>query len=308
MATSPKTLTKHVLLFVFGLQLAWTLESSRTVGWYVEAPRPWPSHVTSRMPHEYISPGDLPANYDWRSVNGRSLVSEVSNQFLPYPCGSCWAHASTGALTDRMIIATKGAQPIVRLSPQVLLDCGTDSQAGGCEGGSDILAYKFIQENGITDVTCSPYMGVEFTNWAEIPCPERMCRNCDTKGVCQFVQGPKHYVSEYGNLTGEDQMKAEIYARGPIACSIYAHGESFLNYTSGIIRDPTHYDHTTHVVAITGWGVDSDGSKYWVGRNSFGTSWGMQGWFKLERGTNCLLIEEHPCAWAVPAMNKTIHT
>ena len=97
-------------------------------------------------------------------------------------------------------------------------------------------------------------------------------------------------------------MKAEIFARGPIACSVYAHSAAFDNYSSGVIKDPTPYNTTTHVIVVTGWGVSSDGIKYWIGRNSYGTAWGEKGWFMLERGTNALDIERHTCAWAVPKL------
>ena len=266
---------------------------------YKEVVGPRPSHVTSKLPHEYVDSASLPDYFDWRNVNDTLFVSEVTNQFLPSPCGCCWAHAATGALTDRFIIAKKAKVSQVKLSPQVLLDCAP--KAGSCKGGSDLLAYEFIHKNGITDITCSPYQGVDDFYWAELPCGQMMCRTCDVTGTCKFINGTKYYISEYGSVTGEDQMMAEIYARGPIACSVNAHNTAFEDYTSGIIQDPTQYNSTTHVVAITGWGVDKDsGMKYWIGRNSFGTAWGEEGWFNLERGVNCLDIEKHPCAWAVP--------
>ena len=268
---------------------------------YKDVVGPRPSHITTALPHEYLDPSSLPVDFDWRSVNGTLFVSEVTNQFLPSSCGCCWAHAATGALTDRFIIARRAKVSQVKLSPQVLLDCA--KEAGSCNGGSDLLAYKYIHEYGVTDVTCSPYQGVDDFYWAEIPCSQMMCRACDLAGTCKFVNGTKYYASEYGSVKGESEMIAEIYARGPIACSIYAHSPAFLEYTGGIIQDPTKYNSTTHVVAITGWGVEEEtGMKYWVGRNSFGTAWGEEGWFKLQRGVNCLDIEVHPCAWAVPKL------
>ena len=268
---------------------------------YREVVGPRPSHVVSKEPRYYTDPGSLPDFFDWRSVNETCFVSPVTNQFLPSPCGACWAHASTGALTDRIIIATGAKEPVVQLSPQVLLDCASKT-AGSCKGGSALLAYKFIYENGITDVSCSPYMGVDEFYWSELPCADTMCRTCDLAGNCRFVNGTKYFVSEYGSIQGEMEMIAELYARGPIACSVYAHGESFEDYKGGVITDTTQYNFTTHVVALTGWGVEPDGMKYWIGRNSFGTAWGEEGWFKLQRGVNCLDIEKHPCAWAVPKL------
>jgi cathepsin X len=285
---------REILLFTFLIIIVDGL------GCYKEAPHPRPSVILTEPPHKLIKSTDLPPKYDWRS---NTAVTPPTNQFLPYPCGSCWAHASTGALTDRFIIAN-GGMTIPHLSMQALIDCGYEyPEMGSCEGGSDVMAYKFIHDNWITDVTCSPYIGLVFTNWAEtLSCPQRMCRQCDFHtGSCQFINGTRYYISEYGSVNGEDEMMAEIYKRGPIACSVYAHSESFLGYVGGIISDPVQYNKTTHVVAVIGWGVDDQtGMKYWIGRNSFGTEWGERGWFKLQRGTNTLNIENHPCAWAVP--------
>ena len=289
-------------LFVCGWMLAYASELDYRCFKDVKGPRP--SHVVTKPPHEYIDPSALPLNFDWASVNGTCYVSAVTTQFLPSPCGSCWAHASTGALTDRFIIATGAKIPFVRLSPQVLLDLATDV-AGSCDGGSDVLAYKFIFENGITDITCAPSMGTDHFYWAELPLQQMMCRTCDRFGKCTFTNGTSYFISEYGSLLGEDQMMAEIFARGPISCSVYAHAPSFEDYTGGIIQDSNQYNGTTHVVTITGWGVRAeDGMKYWVGRNSFGTSWGVMGWFLLERGVNCLNIETTICAWATPSFKK----
>lgn len=273
--------------------------NSRPKGCYRELEEPLPSQILTKPPHLYVNPADLPNNFDWRMVNGTNFVSAPTNQFLPSPCGCCWAHAAVGALLDRMIIATKSLQSFVPLSPQVLLDC-EDPDLGSCKGGSALGAYKFIAKNGITDVTCSPYMGVDYFYWAEKPCNETMCRTCGIDGQCQFVQGPTYTITEYGTVMGEEEMIVEIFSRGPIACSIYAHSAAFENYSSGVIQDPTPYNYTTHVIVVTGWGAGSDGTKYWIGRNSYGTAWGELGWFKLERGTNALDIEKHTCAWAVP--------
>ena len=289
--------------FVFFASILFSLTTGEEVtGCYKPLKGPLPSVITSPLPQHYIKTSDLPDNFDWRNHNGMSYVTPPTNQFLPSFCGSCWAHAAVGALTDRFIIANKGQTSFPLLSPQVLLDCGDDTEMGSCHGGNDFLAYRFIHENGITDVTCSPYLGVSQTNWGERgTCAERMCRQCDSYGVCEFVNGTIYHVSEYGTITGESAMMAEVYARGPIACSLYAHAKSFLYYKNGIITEPTQYNITTHVITITGWGEDN-GVKYWIGRNSFGTVWGEQGWFKLERGKNTLDIEKHPCAWAVPKL------
>jgi len=99
----------------------------------------------------------------------------------------------------------------------------------------------------------------------------------------------------------------EIFQRGPIPCSVYATQE-LDDYTGGIFEDKDGpYSHTNHVVSIVGWGVEH-GRKFWVVRNSWGSSWGEEGFFRIVRGVNNILVETH-CAWATPIKNiiKEVH-
>jgi cathepsin X len=146
---------------------------------YIPLKKPVPLYVVTKMPHEYLKTTDLPTDFDWKYVNGTVYVTRVGNQLQPKPCGSCWAHASTGALSDRFKIANKASVPDINLSPQVLLNCGPAEGFGSCSGGDHVAAYKFIHDNGIADETCTAYESVDQTNWAELPCKERMCRTCE---------------------------------------------------------------------------------------------------------------------------------
>jgi len=229
-------------------------------------------------------------------------VTKIKNQLQPKFCGSCWAQAATSALSDRIKIGTKATLPDIDLATQVLLDCGQEYGTGGCDGGSSTAANEFMYDYGITDDSCAPYLAVDYAMQSELPCQETMCRTCDRFGTCYAINSTKYFVAEYSNVSGVDAMMAEIYARGPIVCYIFAHSDSFENYKSGIITDPAVYPYITHAISLVGWGEES-GVKYWIGRNSFGTAWGETGWFQIERGTNCLLIENQPCDWAVPKLD-----
>ena len=79
-------------------------------------------------------------------------------------------------------------------------------------------------------------------------------------------------------------MMQEIYQRGPISCEV-ATPEVFEEYTGGIMYDPTGDVDVTHLISVVGFGVEN-GVKYWVGRNSWGTWWGENGFFRIVRGLN----------------------
>ena len=257
-----------------------------------------PQRVKSPLPSLAAVPAD---GVDWRWRNGTAFTTPVGYQLLPSPCGSCWAFASTGALSDRVRIATAGRVP-VSLAPQALLDCG--GKAGSCNGGSATLAYEYAtQAPGLPDETCMPYKGVDHANWGEVPCADRLCRRCDRFGTCHFLprnETPSVQVEEHGVVTGVAAMKAEIAARGPIACYMYAHAPAFEHYAGGVISDTTRYKGITHVVVVVGWGKDAANGEYWIVRNSFGTAWGEWGYYRQQVGKNIYNMESHDCAWATP--------
>jgi len=249
--------------------------------------------------HSFI----LPKALDWRFLNGTVFTTRVGYQLLPSPCGSCWAFAAAGALSDRVKIATSGRLPDFNLAPQGMLDCG--QSAGSCNGGNPTLAYEFAAEIGLTDETCMPYQGVDNANWGESDCADRMCRRCDRFGTCRFLprnETTRVFVKEHGIVRGIAAMQAEIAARGPIACLMYAHDPDFENYDGGVItcQNCTRFPGTTHVVIVTGWGIDEHGMKHWVVRNSFGTQWGELGYYRQEMGKDIYNMESHDCSWATP--------
>ncbi|DBA03571.1 TPA: hypothetical protein N0F65_011472, partial [Lagenidium giganteum] len=263
--------------------------------------------VTSPRPHEYLDVEALPKNFDWRNVNGTNLVTISRNQHIPKYCGSCWAFSSTSALADRIIIEKKrnpkGHSELevlreVVLSPQVVLNC--DLKDSGCHGGDYLTAYRFIHDRGIPEEGCQRYAATGHDTGNQCR-PIDVCENCFPDKGC-FVQKKydNYYVSEFGTVKGEKEMMAEIFARGPIACSV-AVTKEFENYTGGIFDDKTNATATDHAISVVGWGVEKS-VPYWIVRNSWGTFWGEEGWFRIIRGVNNLGIEGE-CAFGVPKNN-----
>ena len=52
---------------------------------------------------------------------------------------------------------------------------------------------------------------------------------------------------------------------------------------------------TNHAVVVVGYGTDAEtGEDYWTVKNSWGTTWGEQGYFRIRRGTDECGIESLP--------------
>ena len=306
-------------LGTLGLALSYGGSVAAMVG-YVPFPETVDEVVRSPMPHTMLQAPDLPPAFDWRNVNGTNYCTRVLNQKNPNVCGSCWAEAVTGALSDRFNIATNRRAQI-QLAPQILLNFNSIITGGSCNGGDHIKAYDFVYKYGIADDSCAPFMGLNWLHGFGIAAytavedvQRSQCWTCDWYGVCGFV--PTEYynlysVSEFGSVLGEVEMMAEIHARGPIACLLNSESPQFNDYKGGIMRCEhgvkCKVSATDHVIVISGWGEDQEsGVKYWTGRNSYGSQWGEGaggGWFRMERGIDLFGLESHACAWAVPAAN-----
>jgi len=279
--------------------------------------------VTMLTGEQLMEHRSSPRDFDWRDVNGRNFVTADLNQHQPYYCGSCWVHGTTSALNDRIKIMRGARFPDVILSRQALMNCVPDPEGvgppPGCGGGDPMMIHSFMHKQKVPDETCMSYAAIN-----QKCTPLNVCRNCfrvmPPDPEDPFKPGPcwgeptfiGFGVSDYGRIVGEAAMMNEIYARGPIACSFVTTPEFVANYASnvgvlksGVYHDSTKYNESDidHIMEVTGWGETMDGTKYWVVRNSWGTYWGVAGWFKLERGTNSLLAESN-CHWAVPDFSE----
>jgi cathepsin X len=268
-----------------------------TLGYYIPSSNKTLQLI--RNPVNLLPIETLPENLFWGNVNGTNFLTQARSQRIPEYCGACWAFASVATISDRLKIQRKAAWPDILLSPQVLISC--EKEDFGCYGGDQINAFKFIQENGITDESCSPYQARGYSNGLD--CSEQIwCQTCE-HGNCQTPKEyQKWYIEDFGLISGEEAMLNELQ-RGPIACNIAAN-EALRNYTGGIFEDATGYMKINHVIVLVGYGVE-DGVKYWVGKNSWGSYYGEYGFFKIVRGKNNLNIESY-CAWANPKLEPQV--
>ena len=205
-----------------------------------------------------------PDAYDWRDY-GR--VSPVKDQAS---CGSCWAF-STIANLEGLYYATKGVMKT--FSEQMLVDC--DTSDSGCNGGLMQYAFTWLKKNGIMLDSDYPYTGTKGT-----------CKSDKTKYVDMSVTGYKKLGSSWSTWSAvdEDEVKEFLYETGPLAIALNA--DPLQTYSSGILdvtstKCPT--SGINHAVTLVGYGTENNVA-YWIVKNSWGTSWGEKGYFRIRRG------------------------
>jgi cathepsin X len=261
-----------------------------------------PSHAPRGAPTEgesvktYGAVGTLPVAWDWRP---KGLMTTDLNQHIPQYCGSCWMHSTASTIADRIKIKSKGMQRDVIPSIQVMLNCG--KLVGSCGGGDVHAAFRWIHMNGIPDVTCQQYQANDGTGNCNA---DEVCRNCNGSGCWAQTNYTKIAVKEYGRVIGDDNIREEIMTNGPVVCML--NSDCIHTYTGGVSPYNQSYDGSScktylfnHAIQLNGWGTDENGVDYWIGRNSWGTYWGEQGYFRIVRGG---AYDPIGCYWGNPVV------
>jgi len=216
----------------------------------------------SEGPHMHVK--NAPASVDWRSKNA---VTPIKNQ---QQCGSCWAFSTTGSTEGAVAIATG---KLISLSEQQLVDCSTAQGNQGCNGGLMDQAFQYIiANNGITTEAAYPYTAMD--------------------GTCNTSVTAAATITGFTDVaSGSESALVNAVAIGPVSVAIEADQACFQFYTSGILNDPSCGTNLDHGVLAVGY---SQSGGYWIVKNSWGTSWGMNGYVEIAMGMDECGINTEP--------------
>eukprot|EP00811_Abedinium_folium_P000647 NODE_10593_length_1341_cov_5.317957.p1 GENE.NODE_10593_length_1341_cov_5.317957~~NODE_10593_length_1341_cov_5.317957.p1 ORF type:complete len:400 (+),score=42.83 NODE_10593_length_1341_cov_5.317957:93-1202(+) len=203
--------------------------------------------------------GSIPEAFDARHTwpSCQSLVRDQAN------CGSCWAFGAAETLTDNLCVLGISA-PV--LSPQDLVSCDTADH--GCNGGSLLSAWSYIEEHGLVSDGCIPYASGDGSNHT---CALPGCSSGTDATTYKCPVTPTE-------LESDTEIQSAVMTVGAVEVGFYVM-EDFMNYQSGVYKYQSGVQLGGHAVKIVGWG--QEGGFYWTVQNSWGASWGESGFFRI---------------------------
>ena len=207
---------------------------------------------------------------DWRE---KDVVNHIKNQG---DCSASWAFSAIASLESAYAIKYN---KLVSLSEQYLIDCDNILKGGynlGCNGGSTKNTFKWLIKQ-----KCQLIFSEEFgkdnhyTGRYKLRSRKEVCyHTCDINN---------NSINKYVIIQSSDEeaMLSAIHNQ-PVSVSIDASTRDFYLYSSGMFTAScgTNLDHSVNLV---GYGTNNNGD-YYILRNSWGTSWGENGYMYLPRG------------------------
>jgi len=209
----------------------------------------------------------LPEKVDWRHLSDGQTIVEQGG------CGSCWAISATTVLNAHSEIHRGRPR---RFSSQELVNCVPNPQEcggqGGCSGATVELGIGWAVQHGLSLETSVPYSAQDGT-----------CENSFLQA--QGLRGATAGGASFG-LTGfrvlpsnkEEPLARALVELGPVAVSVAA--SNWFSYEGGVFDECDNI--VNHAVALYGYGR-SDGHRFWLVKNSWGSDWGENGYIRLLR-------------------------
>lgn len=196
---------------------------------------------------------------DWAVEDGMHPVYHQQG------CASCYAMA---AATSMEHLHFRKTNQKVNLSVQQIIDCSNDYGNAGCLGGWMHQVFDYVIESGSLN-TADQYPYIAADSELCEPKEEGMVSNLLTN----YYRLRKHNATEIKSFLSYD---------GLVTVGIDV--TKLLYYNDGIFDDDNCNNNLNHAVVLVGFGRDATtGQKFWKARNSWGPTWGEEGYFRIAR-------------------------
>lgn len=201
----------------------------------------------------------FPQEWDWRSVNGKNWTTPIRDQSS---CGSCVAFGTVAAIESMMKIEEDKHDLSIDLSEAHLFFCG----CGRCcdRGWTFEPALNHAKNEGISDEACFRYRARD--------------TSCDDR--CNDWKERSTKITEWKKILNVSERKNVLSSVGPLIGGMAVY-EDFFSYGGNVYRHVTGDLVGYHAIAIVGY---SESQQCWICKNSWGTDWGENGWFKIGYG------------------------
>lgn len=220
-----------------------------------------------------------PAAWDFRNVSGGNYVTKVKDQG---GCGSCVAFGCCAAIEATFRWQRRRPTLDVDLSEAHLFYGYGRAEGRTCGNGWIPSAALKAAEKGIVDEQCCPYTAGD-----------------QQAKLCDDWQNHLVRIVASTELTNDAaKMKAWLSTNGPLTACFIVYND-FFSYRSGVYRHTSGDQAGGHCVTIVGY---DDAQGCWICKNSWGTAWGDQGFFKIAYG-QCGID-----SWQVHGINGIIET
>lgn len=198
-----------------------------------------------------------PASYDLRTGG---FVTDIKNQGS---CGSCVAFGTAATIEATFRRQRNNPNLAINLSEAHLFYCYAKSKGFGCSTGwYPDQAMEFAKQ-GVVDDACYPYTAGD--------------QNCN---LCSDWQNRLVKISNFQKLGDIAAMKEWLSTRGALSACFTVY-QDFYSYTGGVYKHVTGGVVGGHCVSIVGY---DDNAGCWICKNSWGTGFGEQGYFRIGYG------------------------